>query len=70
MMKSRRMRWAGHAGHMAENRNGYALLVGKPERKILLERPRCRWEDNNKIDLREMGWGAMDWIYLSQDWGQ
>jgi hypothetical protein len=52
---------------MGEKRNGYWILVGKLEGKRPLGRPRCRWEDNNKMDLREIGWGGMDWIDLAQD---
>jgi hypothetical protein len=53
---------------MAEKRNAYRLLVGKPERKGPLGRPRCRWVDNFKMDLLEIGWGGgVDWIGLSQD---
>jgi hypothetical protein len=48
-------------------RNAYRILVGKPEGKRPLGRPRRKWEDNIKIDLREIGWGGMDWIELSQD---
>jgi hypothetical protein len=51
MIKSRRMRWAGHVAHMEEKRNAYTVLVGKPERKRPLGRPRRRWVDNIKIDL-------------------
>jgi hypothetical protein len=49
-----------------EKRNGYSILVGKPEGKRPLGRPRCRWE-HIKMDLREIGWGGMDWIDLAQD---
>jgi hypothetical protein len=52
---------------MGEKRNVYRILVGKPEGRRPLGRPRCRWEDNIKMDLREIGWGAMDWIDLAQD---
>jgi hypothetical protein len=52
---------------MGEKRNAYRILVGKPEGKIPLERPRCRWVDHIQIDLREIGWGGMDWIDLAQD---
>jgi hypothetical protein len=55
-IKSRRMRWAGHVARMGEGRNVYRVLVGKPEGKRTLERPRRRWEDGIKIDLREIGW--------------
>jgi hypothetical protein len=56
-IKSGRMRWAGHVARMGEGRNVYRVLVGKPEGKRPLERPRCRWEDGVKMDLREIGWG-------------
>jgi hypothetical protein len=61
-MKSRRMRWAGHVARMGEGRNVYKVLVGKPEGKRPLERPRHRWEERHKLDLREIGWGGMEWI--------
>jgi hypothetical protein len=57
-IKSRRMRWAGHVAHMGEGRNVYRVLVGKPEGKRQLERPRRRWEDGTKMDLGEIGWGV------------
>jgi hypothetical protein len=69
MMKSRRMRWAGHVARM-EKRNQYRILVGKPEGKRPLRRPQHRWVDNIKIDLRETGWAGMNWINLAQDRGQ
>jgi hypothetical protein len=65
--KSRRMRWAGNVARMREKRNAYRLLVGKPEGKKQLGRPRRRWVDNITIDLGEMGWGDVDWIGLAQD---
>jgi hypothetical protein len=52
MIKSRRMRWAGHIAQMGAKRNAYRILVGKPEGKRLLGRPRRRWVDNNKMGLR------------------
>jgi hypothetical protein len=64
---SRRMSWTGHVARMGEKRNAYRILVGKPEGKRPLGRPRRRWVDSNKIDLREIGWGGMDWIDLTQD---
>jgi hypothetical protein len=66
-MKSRRMRWAGHMGRMGEKRNVYRLLVGKPEGKRPLGRPRRRWIDNIQIDLSEIGVSVVDWIGLPQD---
>jgi hypothetical protein len=57
MMKSRRMRWAGHVAHMGERRNAYRGLVGKPEGKIPQRRPR-RTSEDIKLDLREIGWGC------------
>jgi hypothetical protein len=52
---------------MREKRNAYRILVGKPEAKRPLGRPRRRWVDNIRIDLREIGWDGMNWIYLPQD---
>jgi hypothetical protein len=52
---------------MGEKRNAYRILVGKPEGKRSLGRPRRKWEDNIKMDLREIGWGGMDWIDVAQD---
>jgi hypothetical protein len=65
-LKSRRMRWARHVAQVGEKRNTYAILVGKSEGKTSLRRPRCKWVGNKKIDLREIGWNGMDWIYLAQ----
>ena len=67
MIKSRRMRWAGHVARMGERRGVYRVLVGKPEGKRPLGRPRRRWEDNIKVDLQEVGCGVMDWIELAQN---
>jgi hypothetical protein len=67
IIKSRRMRWTGHVARMREKRNSYRILVGKPEGKRPLGRPKRRWEDNIKINLREIGWGGMDWIDVVQD---
>jgi hypothetical protein len=66
-IKSRRMRWAGHVARMGEGRNMYRILVGKPEGKGPSGRPRRRWEDGIKMDLRETGWGGLEWIHLAQD---
>jgi len=62
-----RMRWAGHVARMGERRGVYRVLVGKPEGKRPLGRPRSRWEDNIKMDLQDVGCGGMDWIELAQD---
>jgi hypothetical protein len=59
-IKSRRMRWAGHMARMEKGRNVYRVLVGKPEGKRPLGRPRRRWEDGIKMDLKEIGWGGVD----------
>jgi hypothetical protein len=67
IMKSKRMRWAGHVALMGEKRNAYSLLVEKLEEKRPLGRPRRKWVDNIRMDLGEVGWGDVDWIGLSQD---
>jgi hypothetical protein len=67
IIKSRRIRLAGHVARVEEKRNAYRILVGKSEGKRPLGRPRRRWEDNIKIDLREIGGGGMDWIDLVQN---
>ena len=66
VIKSRRMRWAGHVAHMGEERGVYRVLAGKPEGKSPLGRPRCRWVDI-RMDLQEVGCGYMDWIGQAQD---
>ena len=68
VIKSRRMRLAGHVARMGEERGAYRVLVGKPEGKRRpLGRPRGRWEDNIRMDLQEVGCGYVDWIGLVQD---
>jgi hypothetical protein len=67
IIKSRRMRWTGHVARMEEKRNAYRTLVVMPEGKRQLGRPRRRWVDNIKTDLREIGWDGIDWIYLAQN---
>ena len=67
VVKSRRMRWAGHVARMGEGRGVHRVLVGKPEGKRPLGRPRCRWEDNIKMDLQEVGGSCGDWMELAQD---
>jgi hypothetical protein len=64
IIKSRRMRWAGHVAQMREKRNVYRSLVGKPEGKRPLGRPRHRWIDNIKMDLSEIGLGGVDWLRI------
>jgi hypothetical protein len=67
IIKSRRMRWACHVSRMGDKRKAYRLLVGKPEGRRPLGRPRRRWVDNIKMDLLEIGWSGVDWIGLAQD---
>jgi len=67
VIKSRRMRWAGHVARMGEERGAYRVLVGKPEGKRALGRPRRRWVDNIRMDLQEVGYGSVDWIGMPQD---
>jgi hypothetical protein len=67
MIKSRMMRLAMHVSRMGEKRNAYRILVGMPEGKRPLGRPRRRWVDNIKMGLGEIGWDGMDWIDLAQN---
>ena len=67
VIKSRRMKRAGHAARMGEERGAYRVLVGKPEGKRSLGRPRRRWMDNIRMDLQEVGCGYVDWTGLAQD---
>jgi len=67
VIKSRRMRWAGHVARVGEERGVYRVLVEKPEGRRPLGRPRRRWADNIRMDLQEVGCGYMDWIGLAQD---
>jgi hypothetical protein len=64
VIKSRRVRWAGHVARMGERRGLYRVLLGKPEVKRPLGSSRRRWESNIRTDLQEVGW-VMDWIYLA-----
>jgi len=66
VIKSRRMRWAGHVTRMGEEMGVYRVLVGKSEGRRPLGRPRRRWADNIRTDLQEVGCGFMDWIELAQ----
>jgi hypothetical protein len=67
IIKPRRMSWAGYVARMRQRRNAYRLLVGKPEGKRPVGRPRCRWVDNIRMALREVGWDVVEWIGLDQD---
>jgi hypothetical protein len=67
VIKARRMRWAGHVARMGEMRGAYNILVGRPEGRRPLGRPRRRWEDNIKMDRREIGFGDVDWIQWAHD---
>jgi hypothetical protein len=67
VIKARSMRWAGHVASMGEVRGAYNILVGRPEGRRPLGRPRRRWKDNIQMDLRETGFGDVDWINLAQD---
>ena len=66
VIKSRRMRWAGHVQRMGDERGAYRVLVGKPDGKRLLGRPRRIWVDNIRMNLQEVGCGYVDWIGLAQ----
>jgi hypothetical protein len=67
VVKSRRMRWAGHVARMGEERGVHRVLVRKPEGKRPLGRPRRRWDNNIKMDLQKVGGGRGDWMELAQD---
>jgi hypothetical protein len=67
VIKARRMRWTVHVARMREVRGAYNILVGRPEGRRPLGRPRRRWEYNIKMDLREIGFGYVDWIHRAQD---
>jgi hypothetical protein len=66
-IQSRRMRWMGHVARIGEERKAYKVLVGKPEGRKPLGRPRRRWEYGVRMDIREIGLGGVDWIGLAQD---
>jgi hypothetical protein len=70
VIKARRMRWAGHVVRMGEGRCASSILVGRPEGRRPLGRPRHRWEGNMKMDLREIGFGDVDWIHFAQNRGR
>jgi hypothetical protein len=70
IIKVRRMRWAEHVAQMGEKRNAYRLLMGKPEGRRPIRKPRRRWLDNIMMDLVEVGWDDVDWIGLARDRGR
>jgi hypothetical protein len=67
VIELRRMRWTDNVACMGAMRNANKILVGKLEGKRPLGRPRCKWEDNIRMNLRELGWEGVDWIHLVQD---
>jgi hypothetical protein len=67
VVKSRKMRWVGHMARMGEERGVHKVLVGMLKGKRSLGRPRCRWEDNIKMDLQKVGGGCGDWMELTQE---
>jgi len=67
VIKSRKLKRAGHVAHMGEGRGVYRVLVGKPEGRRPLGRPRRRWEDNIRLNLWKVGCGCVDWMELAQD---
>jgi hypothetical protein len=66
-IKSRRIRWAEHVARVGEEKNVYRVLMGKREGRRPLGRQRRKWDDGIKLDLREIGWGCVEWIHLAQD---
>jgi hypothetical protein len=67
LLKWRRIRWAELVARVEERRGAYRVLVENPERKRQLGRPRHRWDDNNKMNIQEVGCGSMNWMELAQD---
>ena len=67
VIKSRRLRWAGHVARMEEGRSAFKILTGKSNGKRPLGRPRRRWEDNIRMDLEEIGINAENWVDSAQD---
>jgi hypothetical protein len=61
------MRWVGHVARIGQKRNAFRILMGKPEGKRPLGKPRHRWVDNIKMELTEIGWDGVDWIHMAQD---
>ena len=68
MIKYRRLRWAGHAARMEEDRITFKILTGTPTGRITLGRPSCRWKDNIRVDVKEIGIHTRDWVNSAQDW--
>ena len=62
VIKSIRLRWAGHVARMEEGRGGFKMLTGKPTGKRPLERPRCRWKDNIRMNVKEIGINTRNWV--------
>jgi hypothetical protein len=67
VIKSRRLRWAGHVAHMGEGRGAYMILVRRPDGRRPFGRLRGRWEDNIKMDLQEVEWDGVAWVDMAQD---
>jgi hypothetical protein len=67
VIRSRIIRWEGHVARMGNRRSSYRVLVGRPEGKRPLAKPRCRWENNIKMDVQNVVWGGVDWIDLAYD---
>ena len=67
MIKSRRLTWVSHVARMEAGRNAFKILTGTPTGKRLLRRPTCRWEDNIRIDLKELGINTKKWVDLALD---
>jgi hypothetical protein len=67
MIKLRKVRWAGHIARVGQKRNVYKLFIGKSERKRPRGRPGHRWEDNIRINVREIVWEGVDWIHMARD---
>jgi hypothetical protein len=68
VIKPRILRWAGHVARMGEGRSAFKILIGTPTGKILLGRPKCRWEKNIRTDLKEIGINTRNWVDSTQDW--
>jgi hypothetical protein len=67
VIRLRRMRWVGHVAHTGEMRSAHTILIGQSEWKRRLGKPRLRWEDNIRMDLKEIGWECVEWMYQGED---